>query len=77
VRPAVARRDFSSLVRQFNDLDQSTTGRWHIDDSELASAIKFRDDSGKLGASKLTPDAVASHLRVAVSERVAAEAQHA
>ena len=77
VRPGIARRDFSSLVRQFNDLDQSTTGRWQIDDSELASAIKFRDNGGKLAASKLTPDAVASHLRDAVSERGAAEAQHA
>ncbi|HEY5837770.1 MAG TPA: DUF6687 family protein [Pyrinomonadaceae bacterium] len=76
VRPAVARRDFSSLVRQFNDLDQSTTGRWQVDDSELASAIKFGDDSGKLAASKLAPDTVGTHLRVALSERVAAEAQH-
>lgn len=77
MRPAVARRDFSSLVRQFNDLDQSTTGRWQIDDSELASAIKFRDQTGRLAASKLKPDAVGSHLRVAISERVAAQAQHA
>ena len=77
VRPSVARRDFSALVRQLNDLDQSTSGRWQIDNSELSSAIKFREASGKLAASKLAPDAVASHLRVAVSERVAAEAQHA
>jgi hypothetical protein len=66
VRPAVARRDFSSLVRQFNDLDQSTTGLWQIDDSELSSAIKFRDESGRLAASKLTPDAVVAHLRGAL-----------
>ena len=77
VRPAVARRNFSSLVCQFNELDQSTAGRWQIDESELASAIKFRDDGGKLAASKLTPDTVASHLRGIVSERPAAEAQHA
>jgi hypothetical protein len=74
VRPPVARRDFSSLVRQLNDIDKSTTGLWQIDNSELSSAIKFRDDRGKLAASKLTPDAVASHLRVAVSARLAAEA---
>jgi len=78
VRPSVARRDFSSLVRQFNDSDKSTTGLWQIDNSELSSAIKFRDDSGKLAASKLTLDAVASYLRIAVSEPLAAEAaQHA
>ena len=75
-RPPIARREFSSLVRQFNDLDQSTNGRWQIDDGELSSAIKFRDDSGRLAASKLTPEAVAGHLRVAVSERSAAEAHH-
>ena len=78
VRPRIARREFSSLVRQFNDIDQSTTGRWQIDNSELSSAIKFRDDSGRLAASKLTPDVVATHLRVAASEPLAAEAaQHA
>lgn len=77
VRPPVVRRDFSSLVRQLNEIDKGTSGRWQIDNSELSSAIKFRDDSGKLAASKLTPDAVASHLRVAVSERLAAEARHA
>jgi hypothetical protein len=62
VRPRIARRDFSSLVRQLNDLDQSTSGRWQIDESELASAIKFRDDGGMLAASKLPPDVVARHL---------------
>lgn len=77
VRPRIARRDFSALMSQLNELDQSAIGRWQIDNSELSSAIKFRDDGGTLAASKLTPDTVASHLRLAVSERVAAEAQHA
>ena len=77
VRPRIARRDFSSLVRQLNEVDQGTTGRWQIDNSELSSAIKFRDDSGKLSASKLTPDAVANHLRIAATGPLAAEAQHA
>jgi hypothetical protein len=77
VRPSIARRDFSVLVNQLNEREQSTSGRWQIDNSELSSAIKFRDESGKLTASQLTPDAVASQLSVAVSERVAAEAQHA
>ena len=77
VRPPVVRRDFSALVNQLNEREQSASGRWQIDSSELSSAIKFRDGSGKLTASQLTPDAVAGHLRDALSERVAAEAQHA
>lgn len=76
VRPPVARRDFSTLVKQLNEVDQGTTGRWQIDNGELSSAIKFRDDGGKLAASKLTPDAVAMHLRLALSEPLAADAQH-
>ena len=77
VRPSVPRRDFSALVNQLNEREQGTSGRWQIDNSELSSAIKFRDDSGNLAASKLTPDNVASHLRVALAEPPAAEAQHA
>lgn len=77
VRPSVARRDFSGLVSRLNEFDQGTTGRWQIDSSELSSAIKFRDNSGKLAASKLTPDVVTGHLSVALSEHLAAEAQHA
>jgi len=77
VRPRIARKDFTALVRKLNEREQSTEGRWQIDSSELSSAIKFRDESGTLAASKLTPDTVASHLRVALSEPVAAEAQHA
>jgi hypothetical protein len=76
-RPRVARRDFSALVNQLNEGEQSTSGRWQIDSSELSSAIKFRDDDGKLAPSKLTPEAVAKHFRAALSERLAAEAQHA
>ena len=75
-RPSIARRDFSALVSQLNEREQSTAGRWQIDNSELSSAIKFRDEGGKLAASQLTPDAVAGHLRMALSERLAAEAQH-
>jgi len=77
VRPAITRPDFTALVRQLNELDQSTTGRWQIDTSELSSAIKFRDGSGRLAASKLAPEAIAGHLRVALTEPLAAEAQHA
>ena len=63
VRPSVPRRDFSALVSQLNDNEQSTSGRWQIDNSELSSAIKFRDQTGRLAGSKLTPDSVAGRLR--------------
>jgi len=76
VRPSIARRDFTALVSQLNEREQSPTGRWQIDNSELSSAIKFHDESGKLAASQLTPDVVAAHFRAALFERLAAEAQH-
>jgi hypothetical protein len=66
VRPRVARRDFSELIKQLNEGEQGTSGRWQIDSSELASAIKFRDDTGKLASSKLTPEAVVADLRGAL-----------
>jgi hypothetical protein len=75
-RPSIARRDFSALVSQLNEREQSTTGRWQIDNSELSSAIKFREESGSLAASQLAPDVVADHFRVASSQGLAAEAQH-
>src|SRR5205807_7865808 len=67
VRPPVKRRDFASVVAELNHDDQSDCGRWRIDSSELASAIKFSDQNGTLAASKLTPDAVAKSLRLALS----------
>jgi hypothetical protein len=63
VRPPVARRDLSSLMAKLNDLEQSAAGKWRTDSSELASAAKFLDESGRMTASKLTPDIIASRLR--------------
>jgi hypothetical protein len=77
VRPSVARRDFSALVNQLNEREQGTSGRWQVDNSELSSAIKFRDESGKLAASQLTPDVVTGHVRAALAERRTQAAQHA
>lgn len=77
VRPAIPRRDFTALVGQLNGLEQAQTGRWEIDSSELSSAVKFRDDLGKLAPSQLKPDVVARHLREVIAERPAVEAQHA
>src|SRR5438128_5050400 len=41
VRPRIERRDFTRLVTHLNESDESANGRWRVDTSELASAIKF------------------------------------
>ena len=63
MRPAIERRDFSSLIEQLNKMEKSTAGSWRLDSSELASAAKISDQNGKLAASSLSLDAVASQLR--------------
>jgi post-segregation antitoxin (ccd killing protein) len=50
-------------MAKLNDLEQSAAGKWRTDSSELASAAKFLDESGRMTASKLTPDIIASRLR--------------
>src|SRR5206468_1820493 len=77
VRPYVNRQDFSSLVSQLNESDASNAGRWRLDTSELASAVKFSDPDERLAASKLPPDVVANKIRAALSETRAAKARHA
>ncbi len=77
VRPRIERGDFGAVISRLNELEQSTIGRWQIDTSELSSAIKFRGDDGMLAESKLAPDAVAEHLRAALTEPKVAEARHA
>jgi hypothetical protein len=66
VRPKIERRDFSSLIARLNEAEQNPAGHWKIDTSELASAAKFSDANGKLAASSLQLDAVASELRSAL-----------
>ena len=54
------------MIARLNDLERpqsSTDGRWMADGSEMASAIKFRDKAGTLGASRLRPDEVAKAVR--------------
>jgi hypothetical protein len=66
VRPPIERRDFSSLIEHLNQLEGSAAGSWRLDSSELASAAKFSDQNGKLAASSLSLDEVASQLRGAM-----------
>lgn len=63
VRPRIERRDFSQLLLRLNQIEGESNGVWKLDSSELASAIKFFAGDGKLGASILAPDDVASAIR--------------
>lgn len=63
VRPRIERRDFSPLVAVLNELEKNPGGDWRLDTSELASAAKFSDQNGKLAASGLSLDVVATRLR--------------
>ncbi|HVF55075.1 MAG TPA: DUF6687 family protein [Pyrinomonadaceae bacterium] len=69
VRPPVVRRDFAPLVARLNELEQSASGRWQLDATELTSAVKFKDARGAASASRLEPDAVAKELRGVLIEK--------
>src|SRR5437870_3113455 len=60
VRPRIERRDLGPLMTLLNELDTNSSGHWRLDTSELASAAKFSDENGRLGASSLGPDEVAN-----------------
>lgn len=73
VRPPIERRDFSSLIEHLNQLEKSAAGSWRLDSSELASAAKFSDQNGKLAASSLSLDEVASELRGVLLKAIGAQ----
>jgi hypothetical protein len=75
VRPRIQRRDLSGLMNQLNELETNASAKWKVDSSELSSGAKFLDGEGKLAASSLEPDVVATHLRNSFLESVAASAQ--
>lgn len=75
VRPRVERRDFTELVERLNELERSgdgdagnVRGHWTLDGEELASVIKFLDQTGTLCASALSPEQVAREIGAALSE---------
>ena len=72
VRPAIARRDLSELMTRLNELEKNSSAQWKLDSSELASAAKFVDETGSLGASSLAPDEVAGALRTTLVPQAAA-----
>jgi hypothetical protein len=71
-RPFIVRRDLSELVKQLNDLDKTSSAKWRLDSSELASAAKFSDESGKLAISTLQPQVVTTQLREVLLEKIVA-----
>jgi hypothetical protein len=60
VRPRVARRDFTRLLTELNQIERERDGEWKLDSSELASAVKFQAADGTLAASTIPPDEIAS-----------------
>jgi hypothetical protein len=77
VRPSVPRPDLSAAINALNEIESNEAGRWVIDSSELASALKFSDVNNQLTASKIAPDVVARALADALNEPLSAEAHHA
>ncbi len=63
VRPPIPRRDFSAALLELNQKERSDTGVWKSDSSELASAVKFLGNDGKMSASTLNPDEVAEVIK--------------
>jgi len=81
VRPRIARRDLGLLMNQLNELESKSSGNWRLDNSELASAAKFSDENGKLAASPLEPELVAStigkfHLSEEAANKIQPEKSH-
>ena len=73
VRPRIERRDFSSLVDTLNEMEKSAADRWRVDTSELTSAMKFSEPEGRLAASGLSLDVVASQLRNTLMKTTSAQ----
>jgi hypothetical protein len=73
VRPPIERRNFTSLIEQLNEMEESTAGSWRLDSSELTSAAKFSDQNGKLAGSSLSPEEVVSKLRSAMLQANSAQ----
>jgi hypothetical protein len=74
VRPRTERRNFSQLLASLNQREGNDGGLWKSDQSELASAIKFLDDDGKLASSTLQPDEVANSIIAEVTSNQTAVA---
>ncbi|MGH9928197.1 MAG: DUF6687 family protein [Pyrinomonadaceae bacterium] len=63
IRPRIARRDFSPMLKELNRQEGERAGLWKLDNNEMTSAIKFLGSDGTLAASTLAPDKVAQVVR--------------
>jgi hypothetical protein len=59
VRPRIERRDFTTILRDLNEMETNHACRWQLDDREMTSAVKSVDEQGTPAASRLRPDEVA------------------
>lgn len=71
VRRPVARRDFTRVLQELNEMEGNLNGRWQPDDREMTSAVKFLDQQGTPAASKLKPDEVGGVVRGKASQTLA------
>jgi hypothetical protein len=60
VRPKITRRDLTMLLQTLNEMEGNNSGSWKLDNGEMTSAVKFLGADGKLAASSVTPDTVAT-----------------
>jgi hypothetical protein len=70
VRPRIARRDLTNSLDALNEKEPKGSGQWSRDNREMTSAVKFLDENGSLGVSRLQPDQVVDALTMP-------QAQHA
>jgi hypothetical protein len=77
VRPSIPRPDLTAATNALNEMEKNEAGRWVIDSSELASAIKFSDVNNQMAASQIAPDDVARMLTDSLDQGLSAGAHHA
>ena len=62
VRPHVPHRDLSSALLTLNAKESNREGQWQRDQREMTSELKFLNENGSLGVSRLEPDQVIEAL---------------
>ena len=62
VRPQIPRRDLSSALLTLNAKETNREGQWQRDQREMTSELKFLNENGSLGVSRLEPDHVIEAL---------------
>jgi len=59
VRPRIEPRDFTTSLRDLNEMETNPACRWQLDNREMTSAVKFVNEQGTAAVSRLRPDEVA------------------